>query len=71
MKPLLLAAIAIFCAACWYVAFCYPMWMLAVFAFSWGSVLVADVVASFQTRRDQRRRAKAERVELPEMRWIN
>lgn len=59
-------SILLACTAITYIAIRWPLWVLAAFAVSWGSVLVADCVAWFQGQR----RAKG-RVELPEMRLVN
>jgi hypothetical protein len=58
MRAIIFASVLLGSLACWYVAIRWP-------------IVFAIAFAVFQDWRDQRRRAKAERVELPEMRWIN
>jgi hypothetical protein len=62
-----LVALATACAACWWL-FVRPV---AFIATCLALTAASYIALRIQDWRDQRRRAKAERVELPEMRWLN
>jgi hypothetical protein len=67
MKILACLAFAAACSACWWL-FVRPV---AFVATCLALTAASYIALRIQDWRDQRRRAKAERVELPEMRWLN
>lgn len=55
IRPLVYSALLAFTAACWYVLIRWPLWVLAAFAVSWGSALVAEGVWRVRDWNDKRR----------------